>query len=59
MDIQLTSMVNLQVYRRPSVAVLSTGDELVEPDTNILKWGQVGSLLWLSVRDILIRNGFM
>lgn len=31
----------VKVYRRPSVAVLSTGDELVEADTKTLKWGQI------------------
>lgn len=40
------------MYRRPSIAVLSTGDELVEADTKNLKWGQVGSLLQLPVRNI-------
>ncbi|KAF3336319.1 molybdopterin biosynthesis protein CNX1 isoform X1 [Carex littledalei] len=34
-------LTSVKVYRRPSIAVLSTGDELVEADTKNLKWGQI------------------
>ncbi|KAJ4807738.1 hypothetical protein LUZ62_020304 [Rhynchospora pubera] len=34
-------VTSVKVYRRPSIAVLSTGDELVEADTKTLKWGQI------------------
>lgn len=35
------------MYPRPTVAVLSTGDELVEPTTQYLSHGQVVHSLWL------------
>ena len=39
--IDLIRLGQVQVYRRPKVGVLSTGDELVEPDTKVLGPGQI------------------
>lgn len=33
--------LHVQVYPRPTIAVFSTGDELVQPDTATISRGQV------------------
>ncbi len=48
------SVVN--VYRRPRVAILSTGDELVEPDTDPEGWKTVNSNAW-AIRSALLEDG--
>ena len=45
---------NMQVYPRPTVVVLSTGDELVEPTTQYVSHGQVVHIFCL---DKIVRHG--